>query len=68
MQYNLLVINAPQDFNFVNNGLYWSSAASQLAAPGIAWGQQIAVGGGDGLQGNIGVSSMFGVRCVRDLQ
>ena len=65
MQYNLLVTNTTQSFNFVNNGIYWSSTASEDNAPGHAWFQQFAVGGGDGFQSYYAVYLAFGVRCVR---
>jgi hypothetical protein len=67
MQYNLLVANTTQNFNFVDNGIYWSSTASEVFAPSYAWYQQFAVGGVDGTQNFTGVSNTFGVRCVRDI-
>lgn len=65
MQFNLLVTNPTQSFNFVNNGTYWSSTASEIDAPSNAWVQQFTVGGGDGVQVSNLVNLTFGVRCVR---
>ena len=68
MQYNLLVMNPSQNFNFVNFGLYWSSTASESGAPNNSWYQQLATGGGDGFQNSFNVYNTFGIRCVRDFQ
>lgn len=67
IQYNLLIRNNPQDFNFVT-GPYWSSTASEDSAPTLAWLQLFAVGGNDGAQFLGTVVDTLGVRCVRDLQ
>jgi hypothetical protein len=69
IQYNLLVTNPAQSFSFVDNGVYWSSTASQSIAPFSAWSQQFAVGGGYGTQIVFNhVNNRFGVRCVRGFQ
>ncbi len=68
MQYNLLITNPSQSFNFFNTGLYWSSTASENGAPDNAWYQQFALGGGDGFQNSFNVANTLGVRCVRDFQ
>lgn len=65
MQYNLLVTNNTQNFNFVNGYNYWGSTAGEFDAPNYAWIQEFAVGGGSGLQGNTSVNGTYGVRCVR---
>jgi len=67
MQYNLLVTNPAQNFNFVNGSLYWSSTASESVAPSGGRFQQFAVGGGDGFQSINPVFNQFGVRCVRTI-
>ena len=64
MQYNLLITNNPQDFNFVT-GPYWSSTASEGSASTLAWLQLFAVGGNDGAQFLGTVVDTLGVRCVR---
>lgn len=65
MQYNLLVTNLTQTFNFVNNGGYWSSTASDDGGFIDARFQRFSVGSGDGYQGGNGVDSTYGIRCVR---
>ena len=67
MQYNLLVINPAQSFNFVSDYIYWSSTASEFVALNRAYVQQFAVGGGSGVQGFALVSNNRGVRCVRNI-
>jgi len=65
MQYNLLVTNPAQNFNFINNGIYWSSTASELLAPSYASQQQFAFGVGVSNQLVDVVNASSGVRCVR---
>ena len=67
MQYNLLVTNSGQNFNFANPYRYWSSTASEFESPDIAWFQQFAIGGGDGSQSANGVGATYGIRCVRTI-
>lgn len=67
IQYNLLVTNPAQNFNFVNGSRYWSSTASERESPDIAWFQQFAVGGGNGAQFANGLDATYGVRCVRTI-
>lgn len=65
MQYNLLVTNLTENFNFVNPRRYWSSTASENGPSIDARFQQFSVGGGDGDQGGNGVDVLYGIRCVR---
>jgi hypothetical protein len=65
MQYDLLVTNPAQNFNFVNNGFYWSSTASEEFQTNNAWAREFEVGGGVVVQDFFNVDNMFGVRCVR---
>lgn len=68
IQFNLLIINDNQNFNFNTDegSAYWSSTASEKPSPQNAWAQTFAIAGEPGNQFNsIGVGGVFGIRCVR---
>ncbi|PJE16226.1 hypothetical protein, partial [Legionella sp.] len=67
IQVNLLQRYPTQLFNFVNNGYYWSSTASQGSAPGNAWTQEYILGGAPALSSNDPVNFIHGIRCARNL-